>query len=270
MRVSTIIVPIGLRGEAERVVPLAAAIADAVDAPMKLVHVVSSLEAPPPSEHRRAWMEPLADKYGASLTLVENLSASKGLRDFIADEPDAAICMGVDASGGAIDVLLGSISEDILRSGHHRCFLVGPEVDRDVPVASGPVVVCVDGSDHSESILPDATAWAAATDNTIWTVMVGGEGPMPADLEEGGYVHRLAEQLDATDAEWEVLHGKDPADAIVDFARERDAGSIVMATHGRSGLSRLTMGSVALRVVHRAHCPVLVRRPPMLSAVVTD
>ena len=42
------------------------------------------------------------------------------------------------------------------------------------------------------------------------------------------------------------------------------------ATHGRSGLRRLTMGSVALQVVHRAQCPVLVRRPPMLSTIVTD
>ena len=137
MQTPTIIVPIGLRGEAERVVPLAAAIADATDASMEMVHVVSSLDAPPPQERRRAWMEPLAEKYGASMTLVENLSASAGLRDVIADQPDAVICMGVDASGGALDVLLGSISEDILRSGHNRCFLIGPEVDADVPVASG-------------------------------------------------------------------------------------------------------------------------------------
>ena len=56
MQTPTIIVPIGLRGEAERVVPLAAAIADATDASMEMVHVVSSLDAPPPQERRRAWM----------------------------------------------------------------------------------------------------------------------------------------------------------------------------------------------------------------------
>lgn len=270
MQTPTIIVPIGLRGEAERVVPLAAAIADATDASMEMVHVVSSLDAPPPQERRRAWMEPLAEKYGASMTLVENLSASAGLRDVIADQPDAVICMGVDASGGALDVLLGSISEDILRSGHNRCFLIGPEVDADVPVASGPVVVCVDGSDHAESILEDAAAWAGSTGSTTWLVTVRGDGQLPPDLDETAYLHRLADHLETSDTEWEVLHGKDTARAIVDFAEQRGAGSIVMATHGRSGLRRLTMGSVALQVVHRAQCPVLVRRPPMLSTIVTD
>lgn len=267
MRVPTIIVPIGLRGEAERVVPLAAAIADATEATVEMVHVVSSIDAPSPQERRRSWMEPLAEKFGASMTLVENLSASAGLRDFIADRPDAAVCMGVDASGGAVDVLLGSISEDILRSGHQRCFLIGPEVDVDVPVASGPVVVCVDGSEHAESILADAVAWADSTGNTTWVVTVRGDGQLPSDLDETAYVHRLADRLGRTGVEWDVLHGKDTAGAIVDFARQREAGSIVLATHGRSGLQRLTMGSVAIQVVHRAHCPVLTRRPPMLSTV---
>ncbi len=270
MRVPTIIVPIGLRGEAERVVPLAAAIADATDASMHLVHVVSSIDSPPPQERRRAWMEPLAEKYGASMTLVENLSASAGLRDVIADQPDAAICMGVDASGGAVDMLLGSISEDILRAGHNRCFLVGPEVDVDVPVASGPVVVCVDGSDHSESMLADAAAWADSTGSSLWLVTVGRDAGLPEDIDETAYVRRLAGRLGRRDTEWETLRGKDTAGAIVDFARQRGAGSIVLATHGRSGLQRLTMGSVALQVVHQAHCPVLTRRPPMLSTVLTD
>ncbi len=269
MRVPTIIVPIGLQGEAERVVPLAAAIADATEATMELVHVVSSIDARPPQERRRAWMEPLAEKYGASMTLVENLSASAGLRDVIADQPDAAICMGVDASGGAVDLLLGSISEDILRSGHNRCFLVGPGVDVDVPVASVPVVVCVDGSEHSESILADAMAWADASGSTMWIVTVRSDAPLPTDLDETAYVHRLADRLGRVGVEWEALHGRDIAGAIADFARQREAGSIVLATHGRSGLQRLTMGSVALQVVHRAHCPVLTRRPPMLSTVLT-
>ena len=44
---------------------------------------------------------------------------------------------------------------------------------------------------------------------------------------------------------------------IVDAARELDAGLIVMATHGRKGLERALMGSVAEKVVRTAPCPVL-------------
>ena len=49
----------------------------------------------------------------------------------------------------------------------------------------------------------------------------------------------------------------DPASAIARLAEEIDADLIVMGTHGRTGLSRLLMGSVAEAVVRRAPCPVL-------------
>jgi len=48
-----------------------------------------------------------------------------------------------------------------------------------------------------------------------------------------------------------------PARAIVDLAREEEVDLIVMPTHGRTGLLRLLMGSVAEEVVRKAHCPVL-------------
>ena len=51
-----------------------------------------------------------------------------------------------------------------------------------------------------------------------------------------------------------------PADAIVREARERGADLIVMGTHGRTGLAKLFLGSVASRVVTAAHCPVLTVR----------
>jgi len=50
----------------------------------------------------------------------------------------------------------------------------------------------------------------------------------------------------------------DPAGALVDFAKEEQIDLIVLGTHGRSGLSRLLMGSVAEAVVRRAQCPVLI------------
>ena len=49
----------------------------------------------------------------------------------------------------------------------------------------------------------------------------------------------------------------DPAGALVDFAKQEHIDLIVLGTHGRSGLSRLLMGSVAEAVVRRAECPVL-------------
>jgi nucleotide-binding universal stress UspA family protein len=57
-----------------------------------------------------------------------------------------------------------------------------------------------------------------------------------------------------------VLGAGVPHEVIVETAKARKAELIVMATHGRSGLSHLLMGSVAEKVVRSAGCPVLTVR----------
>jgi nucleotide-binding universal stress UspA family protein len=54
-------------------------------------------------------------------------------------------------------------------------------------------------------------------------------------------------------------------DAILRIAHERPCDLIVMSTHGRSGLERLLMGSVAEAVVRAAACPVMTVRRPIKS-----
>jgi nucleotide-binding universal stress UspA family protein len=57
-----------------------------------------------------------------------------------------------------------------------------------------------------------------------------------------------------------------PADAIVGFADQTKADLIVLSTHGRTGLSRVLMGSVAEAVVRKASCPVLTVKQPSKAA----
>lgn len=61
--------------------------------------------------------------------------------------------------------------------------------------------------------------------------------------------------------EHRILTG-DPAREIVQLAAQESVDLIVMGTHGRTGLSRLLMGSVAETVVRRADCPVLTIKQP--------
>ncbi len=60
-------------------------------------------------------------------------------------------------------------------------------------------------------------------------------------------------------AESEVAFGK-PSETILDVARSREVDLIAMATHGRSGLTRFLLGSVAERMVRYSHVPVLLSR----------
>jgi len=66
--------------------------------------------------------------------------------------------------------------------------------------------------------------------------------------------------------EYRLLEGE-PATVIVETAQEIEADLIVMGTHGRSGLTRLVMGSVAEDVLRRAPCPVLTLREPVTEKI---
>ena len=52
----------------------------------------------------------------------------------------------------------------------------------------------------------------------------------------------------------------DPGSGIAKVAKESDAGLVIISSHGRSGIKRLLLGSVAERVVRLSPCPVLVLR----------
>ena len=58
----------------------------------------------------------------------------------------------------------------------------------------------------------------------------------------------------------QVIYG-DPVDQIIDFANTNNADLIIIGTHGAKGLEKILLGSVAERVLKRAHCPVLVMNP---------
>lgn len=81
--------------------------------------------------------------------------------------------------------------------------------------------------------------------------------PEAERLREMGYAVKL-----------DVQFG-DPAQRIVQYASEEEVSMVAMATHGRSGLSRLVLGSVAERVLRGASVPVLLLRPEATAVVKT-
>jgi nucleotide-binding universal stress UspA family protein len=102
--------------------------------------------------------------------------------------------------------------------------------------------------------------------------MMAGDGyiaPSTWEAIEKQYRSRAQKQLDAlvrrarqrgVRARGVLVEGTPTADAIVRAARARRAGTIVLGTHGRGGVSRMLLGSVASRVVAHARCPVMTVR----------
>ncbi|AFK19887.1 universal stress protein [Haloferax mediterranei ATCC 33500] len=82
------------------------------------------------------------------------------------------------------------------------------------------------------------------------------------------FVDDAAARASQTDVETitEVVHGE-PYQEIINYGETNDIDLIVMPTHGRSGLSRLLLGSTTERVVRRSDVPVLTVRPDEQSAL---
>jgi nucleotide-binding universal stress UspA family protein len=105
-------------------------------------------------------------------------------------------------------------------------------------------------------------------------MIVAGEVMVPLPPEDyKAQIWESFRKLQATDprarelrVETRLAEG-DPAYEIVVAAKETGADLIVMGTHGRTGLSRLILGSVAEHVLRKSPCPVLtVKAPIMVSA----
>jgi nucleotide-binding universal stress UspA family protein len=73
---------------------------------------------------------------------------------------------------------------------------------------------------------------------------------------------------DSSNVEYLVADGI-PAEEIVKAASDRSCDLVVMGTHGRTGVGRLLMGSVAEEVMRKAPCPVLTLKHPLSAAEAT-
>jgi nucleotide-binding universal stress UspA family protein len=93
--------------------------------------------------------------------------------------------------------------------------------------------------------------------------------PLPDDPAEQGRRRAELEQIRPLDASIPVRHVLlvgEPAAAIVRCAADTAADLIVIGTHGRTGLARLLMGSVAEKVLRGAACSVLVVKMPQAAS----
>ena len=153
------------------------------------------------------------------------------------------------------------------------------------------ILVTLDGSDLSETAIPHAVSVAKASSAPLVLLQVVDSvahimtqaTPAGFDLGGGAMTAQVAEEavsaqrqgaqdsLDAakarieaegvTNVSSEIAEGS-PGDAIVDAAERLGCDLIVMATHGRSGLGRVLLGSVADHVVrHAPNAAVLLVRP---------
>lgn len=132
------------------------------------------------------------------------------------------------------------------------------------------ILVAVDGSDFSELAVDQAISLGAICRSQIVVISVVDLFPeqmavAPALVEKmseevGKHLARAKEKIEKAQIACETLvrMGGKPYEFIVQEARDRGIDLIVLGTHGRTGIKKVLLGSVAQNVIGSAPCPVMV------------
>lgn len=173
------------------------------------------------------------------------------------------VVMTSHGSSGIRRAVLGSVAEGVVSAIHKPVLLIGPRCEADRSIAGGRVLVPLDGSRRAEAILDAVGAWCDLMALQAWPVTAVDPAPAASEVPEDAYLRKVTHRLSdrGVSSSWDVLHARDAADALVDFALGLPASLVAMTTHGRTGLARVTLGSVATRMVHEVTSPVLLLRP---------
>jgi len=209
-------------------------------------------------------------------TEVKRVSASVGILEYADEHTIDMIVMGTHGRRGISRLLVGSVTEEVVRLAtcpvltvrHNDCQSRG-EIQR--------VLVPIDFSRRSERALQRAADLAQSyrAELVLLHVVeevalpgVYGLDPVPVTTPEvieraqstlDGLIHQY---VSSVPARAEVVAGHAARD-ILDFAEQEHIDLIVIATHGRTGIEHLLLGSVAEKVVRLAPCPVCTMRTTM-------
>jgi nucleotide-binding universal stress UspA family protein len=268
--VNEILVPLDGTPESEAVLPAARVLARALPARITLASIVERPDIPPV---RKGYLEERRRELSG-----ENLEASAVLRvgrpaAEIADlaRGRAATCIAMTTHGrrGVERLTLGSVAEEVVRHAPVPMLLVRSDA---AALAGRRILVPLDGSAAAESVLPDAVRLSRALGWPIDLVRVElpilapaglGEPLMPIPGEDPmPYLQAIRSKASgegAAGVRTVALEGR-ATTRILDHAHGAETGLICMTTHGRTGLARLVLGSIAEELIRTAPCPVWVRR----------
>jgi nucleotide-binding universal stress UspA family protein len=185
------------------------------------------------------------------------------------------VVVGSHGRSGIARVLLGSVAERVVRHAQTSVLVARPVkkagvvlAATDLSEASLPVIGAAARAAERRNgrlVVVTAVDWAFAAWGSLAGAPFGATTVVPPiEVQEevrSAMRATIEKEIERVGAKGEalVIDGT-PVSAIADKAEELSAELVVVGTHGRTGLSRLTLGSVAERVVRAAECSVLVVR----------
>jgi nucleotide-binding universal stress UspA family protein len=283
-----ILVPLDGSGLAEQVLPYACIMAEVYGIPVELLQVHD------PDIRTTFWPELPGGNYLQrvsgqlpSALRVDLVEQTGKPAEIIADRakgaPTCLIAMATHGLAGMKRWLLGSVASKVAYATSNPMLFIRPAEDQDPakPIELRTVFVPLDGSGLAEKILPHVRSLARKMKLEVHLVRVYAMPPGAYVVGDGVYMPSLAQQRELIQKEAQsylddkvqelqaeglgevistALEG-DPGGEIIDLACKTSNSLIAISSHGRSGVSRWVLGSVAEKIIHYSRDPVLVIRP---------
>lgn len=204
---------------------------------------------------------------------VRRGDAREAILAAVAEEEMDLVIMPSHGRAGLDRLLHGSVTSEVVRTAPCPVLAVPPGAE-----LGGPVLFATDFSEHAQRALPHAAALARALGvrlviSHVATLVEEGirDWRFPALTQDmiDSLVEEAEEELgearervggELPDVTTRLVRGSHPAAEILELADSLEAGAIVVGSHGRTGLARAMLGSVAEKVVRASPVPVLVVR----------
>jgi len=291
-----ILLPLDCSALAEVAVPYAEELAGRLDSEVTLVYV-NELTNDPHQHLRKAYMDKMVEttKQGAEKhaekserrgTLVKSVILAGNPAEEIVDYAEKAdvglIVMATHGQSGIKRWDLGSVADKVVRATNRPVYLIRAKGVRSDVSEKGvlrKMLVSLDGSKVSEVVIPYVEELASRLKVEVQLVQVLGTGHPGF---KGGKYHYIVYTKAEIEANKEVAQNyfntigtrlKDkgmivktevrfgnPAEEIINSAKQTCADLVAMSTHGLAGLGRTVLGSVAERVLHEGTTPLLLVR----------
>jgi nucleotide-binding universal stress UspA family protein len=289
--IASILVPLDGSVFADRALPFAVSMARANQARLSLLHAmpaVPTLMQPWSELDVAAKLEGMAAQLrerGLQATArTTHGDAANAILDAATDAHADLIVMATHGRGGIGRWLFGSVADQVLSRTTIPVMMIPASRAHVWPEDRPPrILVPLDGSDLAEQALAVASATSGAAGVSLLLMRVVPRStdlarqfdPVhlslrcldPARLREAEqYLEEIASSVHVATGPVDVLVEEgDPPHEIAKVAQQERVDLIAMATHGRTGLARVTLGSVATAILQQAQTPVLLVRPAGLS-----
>lgn len=283
---SKILVPLDGSPLAEQILPYVRSLAATDNIPVELLWVNDVELAQWPPRSGKEYLRQTTAKYLAALKRIDFIEADgKPAEEIVrraGAEPGCLIAMATHGMSGMRRWLIGSVASKVAQMAQNPLLLVRPIENADLAAAIElkTIFVPLDGSGLAEKALPHAVALAEGLKLEVQLLRVFA---LPSDayivadgvIGQGAARFREAMQKEADsylEGKVETLRAEglakiigtamegDPPNEIIDLAAKTAKSLIVMSTHGRSGIGRWLLGSVAEKIIQHSRAPVLLIR----------